>query len=523
MNQKINTAFMKLSRRAEGVERTTLVETFVDIGPLFTLLSSRDHQIVYGRRGTGKTHAFAYLEGSVLRSDDVAVHIDMRRVGSTGGIYADPQVDLSERATRLLMDTVGALHEGLLDHFVLRAESNLARIGPLLDALATAATEVVVSGPTEVQAKRRSKSEDTVVGEGIVAVSLEPSLQLQFTSSKSREAGSDEAVKQSGVLQHRVHFGRLSQALENLLVAMDGRRIWLLLDEWSAVPADLQPYLADLLRRSFFPLRGCTVKIAAIEQRSHFRIAGERGDYIGIEVGADAAANVNLDDFMVFENDPDLATRFFEELLFKHFESVRPGDLEIGPAARLVAAAFTQRNTFEEFVRSAEGVPRDAINVLSLAAQRAFESPIAIEHIRSAARSWYQRDKEAAVGANTQAQSLLHWIIDEVIAHRRARAFLLRADSHHDLIDALFDSRVLHLVKRSISTHDQPGVRYDAYKIDYGCYVDLLTTARAPIGLLPADAETFIEVPPDDYRAIRRAILDLAVFESHRTEEEEGG
>jgi hypothetical protein len=60
--------------------------------------------------------------------------------------------------------------------------------------------------------------------------------------------------------------------------------------------------------------------------------------------------------------------------------------------------------------------------------------------------------------------------------------------------------------------HDEPGARYDVYKIDYGCYVDLINTAKMPEGLFEADetgAEQFVEVPKDDYRSIRRAILKL--------------
>ena len=108
--------------------------------------------------------------------------------------------------------------------------------------------------------------------------------------------------------------------------------------------------------------------------------------------------------------------------------------------------------------------------------------------------------------------------MDEVIAHRRARAFLVESGTRDTLIDSLFDSRVLHLLKRNISAQEQPGIRYDAFKIDYGCYVDLLSTAKEPQGMLPfgdspgRDDGGFIEVPPDDYRAIRRAILDLSAF-----------
>lgn len=301
-----------------------------------------------------------------------------------------------------------------------------------------------------------------------------------------------------------------------LIKAARNSRILLILDEWSIVPVDLQPYLADFIRRALFPIRGLTVKIAAIEQRTTFRINTPTGDYIGIETGADASADVDLDDFMVFDNDADRAMRFFRELLFKHYIAITDAP-QVSSAEALVQAAFTQKNAFEDFVKSAEGVPRDAINILSLAVQRGMNDKVSIPAIRKAARTWYVRDKEAAVRANTAAEQLLHWIIDEVISHRRARAFLLKANTRHHLIDDLFDARVLHVIKKSISAHDQPGIRYDAFKLDYGCYVDMLATNKAPIFLFSNEEEEdvsgHIEVPPDDYRAIRRAILDLRKFE----------
>ena len=283
---------------------------------------------------------------------------------------------------------------------------------------------------------------------------------------------------------------------------------------------DLQPYLADLIRRCILPLNGFSVKIGAIEQRTQFQLSGERGDYTGIEVGADVTADLNLDDFMVFEHDSKKSVEFFRKLIFNHFNSVQMeagSSLNITTEAEFTKTAFTQRTVLEEIVRAAEGVPRDAINVIALCAQKAGENAISVSHARIAAKTWYQRDKETAVSANPIASALLRWIIDEVIAHRKARAFLLESGMRDALIDSLFDSRVLHILKKNISAHDQPGVRYDSYKIDYGCYVDLLSTAKEPSGLLPvgeADQNSgkYIEVPPDDYRAIRRAILTLPSF-----------
>src|SRR5260221_2213010 len=98
MTSPINTALLKLSRRAESTARATLIETFVDVGPLFTLLSSNDHQVLFGRRGTGKTHALTYLAGRREGAGDAVVIVDLRNVGSNAGLYGDASRPMEERA-----------------------------------------------------------------------------------------------------------------------------------------------------------------------------------------------------------------------------------------------------------------------------------------------------------------------------------------------------------------------------------------------------------------------------------------
>lgn len=54
MSSSINNAILQLRKRAEKYPEDQLIKTFVDVGSLFTLLTNPDHQILYGRRGTGK-------------------------------------------------------------------------------------------------------------------------------------------------------------------------------------------------------------------------------------------------------------------------------------------------------------------------------------------------------------------------------------------------------------------------------------------------------------------------------------
>lgn len=522
MNEKINIALLRLTKRAEMSEPKVLVDTFVDTGMLQALLTSRDHQVIYGRRGTGKTHALLYLFETKRQAGEVAIYVDMRMIGSSVGIFADETIPLPERATRLLRDTFAVIHDRLYEIAVEHADQlNLGEIGPYLDAFYDAATETQVMGTTthETQSGHASKEESSsALG---LSVTERSASATGSTSAKAEFSATGQVkVQKLGQQRHRVRFGAIGQSLGLIARSISPRRIWLLLDEWSAVPLDLQPYLADLIRRCILPVTGVSVKIGAIEQRSQFQLTGERGDYTGLEIGADVTADLNLDDFMVFEHDSTRSVAFFRKLIFNHFQSIQAEviqDSTITGEAEFVRQAFTQRTALEEIVRAAEGVPRDAINVVAICAQKAGHDPIAVVHARAAAKTWYQRDKESAVSANGKASLLLRWIVDEVIAHRKARAFLVESGTRDALIESLFDSRVIHLLKRNISAHDRPGTRYDAFKIDYGCYVDLLSTSKEPQGMLPMDEPDelnggFIDVPPDDYRAIRRAILDLTLF-----------
>lgn len=118
MTTPINLGLLRLVKRAEASEPQVLLKTFVGTGMLETLLTSRDHQIIYGRRGTGKTHALHYLAETRRAAGDLPVYIDLRIVGSSTGIFADDKIPLPERGTRLFRDILSSIHTQLLQYAV---------------------------------------------------------------------------------------------------------------------------------------------------------------------------------------------------------------------------------------------------------------------------------------------------------------------------------------------------------------------------------------------------------------------
>lgn len=528
----MNRALNQIPKRAEKREGPQLHETFVDSG-IADVVNTLDSQVLNGRRGTGKTHALAYLESERRARNDLALRIDLRTIGSPDGVL-DPSVSTPiDRAARLLVDLLGQFRDALLEAVV--ADEKLVEDGRFvekLDELIVALTNVRLDGEVKVSSEAEDKRSDRSGGSLGLSVGANPSVQTGANSESSSEGRALLRETRHGSERIALNFSDVTRALREVAATLSSRRVWLLLDEWSSVPRDVQPYLAEFLVRCVLPLQRFVVKIAAIEQQASFR-ADVDGAIIGIELGADMSASVSLDDFMVFEGNEDQARSFFMGLFFKHLTAPDDGIVTVDGLdipADVVRLGFTDMRAFDELVRAAEGVPRDALYIAARAAMRAGAERISVPLVREAARSWYHSDKTKAIESREEARNLLNWIIDRVIRIKRARAFLVSEDHSRDpLLLSLFDARVLHIVRRGYSAQDRPGERYDVWVIDYGAYVDLIQTKNAPRGFLPLDDADgdgdgdgdyvdLAEVPKQDLRAIRRAILDLdAYYSSDRT------
>jgi hypothetical protein len=519
--QRLHKALLNLNKRAERAANEILVSNFVDSEPLFDLLATPNNQVIYGRRGTGKTHALKYLENRVKDKGDSAVYLDLRLIGSNTSIYSDGTRSLSDRASTLIIDVLNALFDEFYKIAVIAVDQapSPAQVTVRLDDLANAISSIRISGDVEQEQKTASaRSQENRISAKLLGSLTTLSGELSVSNSGKLDDRSSLRTKRSGSEAVYIDFANVGASITGLTGVLGSNRVWLLIDEWSEIPIDLQPYLADLLRRTILPVSSITVKIASIEHRSRFILTQGQGQYVGLELGADISADLNLDDFLVFDNDQEKAVEFFKNLIFKHYQSEEPtlAASEIQSPDQLVRVTFTQSPVFTEFVRAVEGVRRDALNLIAKVVTKSYGRKIAMSDVRAAARDWYHQDKASSILSNPGLHAVLEYIVDSVIGERRARAFLFPTASRDAAIEQLFDARLLHILKKNVSSRDDPGVRYDVYKIDYGCYVELATTTWMPRGLFGDEAWDSLvkahgiedpEVPWDDYRSIRRAIL----------------
>jgi hypothetical protein len=522
-DKEISKSVSKLNDRSERqLDIKLLISTFVDVGIVPQIDNTRN-QIIYGRRGTGKTHLMKVLSDNLKEQNNtIPIYLDCRTLGSSE-LFSDSTASIKLRCLSLFKDIINNLYNPLLE-FVAEnsSDSDEGNRGfEILDSILDSINRnEEIDSNTKVTTNESYKNSIAEINK--LELNAFPSPQASFKLGDEIKDSHETDVKfEKDIIKiDKIFFPEINQKF-NQFCNLFKCTIFLLIDEWASIPFEIQPYLAEFLKKSFFANPQVVIKITSLEYRSNFNLHLER-NIIGFELGSDISASLDIDDYFVYDRNPGIITKNFAEILFKHISSSLPNEylksqFKVNNSDTFIKTFFSDKSTFEQIVRSSEGVVRDLINIFIKAffsAQRKNMSSIDKKSVIESARQWFESDK--SINLDKEMNILLDKIVEEVIGKKRARSFLLeRQYENNKLIQKLFDARVLHVVHRGYSDKGgTPGIRYNIYTLDYGTYVDLMNTNKAPdndFTEAEAIADDFI-VPFDDKRSIRRIILNPSLL-----------
>ncbi len=346
--------------------------------------------------------------------------------------------------------------------------------------------------------------------------SLSASAELSKTPSAKGSLQSQKKTSLDTTKYSHISIFDITHKIENLIKSLDLTRITILLDEWSELRIGTQLYLAEIIKKSFSAI-SLTVKIAAIPNRTNLGIKTE-DKYIGLEDGGDIQA-YPLDMRYVFEVNKSQTRDFFNDLIYKHLASIDKSNIDFliksskSKKENLINIFFANVALNEILIASA-GIPRDFINLFIksydsfYASNNKTSKRISVANLRVAHFSWYESDKKEQVQKHPVENSLLQAIVSEVIQNKKSIHFLIPAKySENKHIQNLIDFRVMHLRKNGYSHKDHPGVIYNVYSIDYGCF-NSQNILKATL-----DSSTISELFGKSLRDVRRISLEEKFFE----------
>ncbi|MCL8025658.1 hypothetical protein M8316_09655 [Nocardioides sp. BSK12Z-3] len=516
-------AVSNIVSRSERQQKTDVLrETYVETG-VMPQVNNFGNQILYGRRGTGKTHVLQVL-GAELENDPgtYVIYLDIRLLGSAH-LFTDTSQAPADRCVAVFKDLLSLVQSRLLD-----IATDPAGDGAGIEEVSRLA-EFITQKTAQVNQRtiRNATSQSNSTAAGIQAGLSQTGPTAGLDLGSTRTSSGQQEVEFTEALRETIVFSEIYQVLDQALAAMGVEHLVLMIDEWTSIPTDLQPFIAEFLKRSIFPSNRITVKIGSLEYRSRFSVPQPQGgNVIGFELGPDITANLDLDDYYVYERNQNKVEEIFAALLFKHvtsgLNSEATDEHSLRDAASFRSRMFSERGTFVELVRAGEGVVRDFLGIFGSAffkAKSSGRARIDMHSVEEAARDWYETDKSASL--SDVQRVALHKIITDVIGNRSTKMFMLsRERADHPMIQSLFDLRLIHLIERGYSDKENPGQRYNIYALDYGTYVDLKRTKASPEAFLFSDVEEAPApdriVPFADKRSIRRVILDTAIFDNLR-------
>ena len=468
-SQQFRKAVRDIHRRAERqLLDEKLVRCFVP-NRVLDELNSTSNQLLFGRRGVGKTHTLKVFASEQVLNGELTVYLDCTSFGSgLGSDGSDKNIGI-----RFFKTLLKSLTDSLLEHASRREPPVHGADNQILSALANIETASEAKGDGDT-----------------------------------------------------FDYLAIRRFVNDFLDLIGSARVTILLDEWAQVPRNAQPFFAEFIKRTFFANPRVAMKIGVVDFT--YRLDGEYGgSRIGLERSADIFSDIQMDRYFVWDQDETFVQRFFAEVIYNHLAVELNLALEVSPEAKyqfVLNKLFTQERVFVEMCRAAEGNARDMLVLYAKAhahfCQQQSHERIGLDEVHNASTELFRGDKYSNIATEKHLEEFLEYLITSVIKEKKSRTFMVPFQQrNHPLLQRLYSARILHLLNYEWSHPDRPGERYSIVTMDYGTYVSFRGTKNEPQqGLFwpndetpPAAADL---VPFDDRRSIRRIIVSVDALEN---------
>jgi len=480
--------FRKLKRIALRQESTIFDRKYFVDEHLTESLKTANWQVIYGRRGAGKTTNFLSMideiNSSKYPTNSLAIYIDLSRSmpSETG---ASTEIDAQRiTATKYFQDFVRAFGLQLLDLCTEPSErlihKKLAGSGKDRQRLIESVILDIASFSDMTDAVRSAKAngesdprETSISSTGIREEDVE-------TTGNKRAVSTFVAIEAG-------KYGALADSIQRFRELLELDMIYILIDEWTSLDKSgklqIQPLFAELLNRTFKQIPGVTVKISAIRGTTVF-FRKDAATQIGLEPGDDIYEAHDLDELHTSNahgND------FFENLIYKkmieadasvlHYSKVtEEGKATFEPKDGFIRSFFKEENLFDMLVEASGRIPRVFLELFTEIAAK-------LGYVRG--KPW-TRDRllSEIVGRSFRARQEVERMdrfrgfyqrTCEIAAATNQRVFFVprnEGELFADIISDLFHFKLIHNVDIRIIPTDVDR-HFRVYVLDYGTYLDV--------------------------------------------------
>lgn len=477
---------------------------YVDIGNHLSRLGAKQHQIIFGRRGSGKSCLLVHYHRTRSKDQSVlTVYMNADEVKTL------PYPDLLIRLLLSIGEQLSAAASTLKDR-ILRRRSQ--KLWDQLQALRTLLDEAEVAQVSREVSSRSSASAGVNVGP--------PGSTLGATLSAEEAARRTTAFTAKKIDTLERHLQDYKSALVDAIEKSRFEHAAIILDDFYLVERRYQADVIDYLHRL---LRGTDLylKVGSVRYRTAL-VRHDRGQTVGVELEQDVE-EINLD--QTFE-DIDSTRRYLTRMLDSM--ATRVG------IENLCVSNFSEEALLHLTLASG-GVPRDFLNIFVEAIDAVRDTTakrLTQKTIYWAAGRISYRTKLINLRSDTGSEaSDLEIVFQDLTAYclreKRKTAFLVSQEhvseykDEHELILQLMDFKLIHVIEPDTSAASGRPGRYEAYALDFALFMEPRLRNIEHVEFWKSDAEHRRQgVREAPVYSLERASAVLAAGSVAATEEE---
>lgn len=432
-------------------EQTTI--EYLDPKGHIDRLESRQNQVIFGRRGSGKSLLLKSLKSHGQNIVMISINLDDFK-----------DISFPDSIIQVLRVVIKQLKSSIDNSYKWHQFKKRLKVKKITKPLDKYLIQIEkrLNNPDQYEESSKNKSGSKVTGE---ASSSFGKTTAKVGSELSEESESSRTIKIDKLNILRNELPDFKELIQKASEYLD-KDIFLILDDFYFIRKIDQPYFIDFFHRISKNTR-LYLKIATIKHRTSLYTQGET--YIGMEIRHDGQS-LNLD--YNFESFNSLVS-FMKDLL---------NNINRIVGVNIDYEKLFSENGFRFLCLASGGVPRDFFSLFIdlgnkiLNGQSGITKPMVIETSIENLPNKLEAFKTDSQDEREILEHYLQYIRKEVIENKRWNSFLISNSEIvnfpqiNQAIKELVDLRLIHLANSNTSSAPSDGTRYSAYLVDVGLF-----------------------------------------------------
>ena len=504
---------------------------------LLEQMNTADNQIVWGRRGPGKTHllkAFTQMINEKQEENKIAYYLscDNIKTETTFNLLFNNDMDRMKYFAR---ETYKAFLINIIEQIIDSYQRQLERkydyndkserqkdeiqkktdncLTRLLEISTTGVPKIIETIATKNKSQENQRTSNKENGiEGSLSLPSVVGLIKGFISG--RKVTRKEHVENNEICQkieYSFSFSEIQKEITNLIRALQIEMLYICIDELWLIDdknsISFQPLFLDYIRQTFLGQRGVSIKIASIRETTKLNSKNSATNCFGLQSGHDIVELANLD---TIQNRENVTVKKFQEILAMRINYFSEEQIPY-EEKYVLETIFKQERYFEEMLAMANGIPRNFLRILQLSLGRInYELEryfIHIYLISEVVMDIFVNERRANMPMNDES---VYNVINRYIETSKNIFFIISTEQVKKFfvdINNLIYTEILHRIPSSITPN---GIMdsYKAYFVDAGKYLHLLKE-KDKEGYLAALSNFVLIIPEDLVQNKEKYIVDL--------------